>query len=117
MVSEGGEVHVTHRDDYPYNEWNLVELAKQSGLVLKEKLEFSKKNYPGYHNKRGGGIKSNKQFPLEQTFTFKFSLVPKNSTQLLADNGDQNNITAGDDVTSITADFDDLQLNMLTDEC
>ncbi|XP_031274471.1 uncharacterized protein At4g26485-like [Pistacia vera] len=76
MVSEGGEVHVTQRDDYPYSEWNLVELAKQSGLVLKEKVEFSKKDY---HNKTGGGIESNKQFPLEQTFTFKFSLVPKNS--------------------------------------
>ncbi|KAJ0051405.1 hypothetical protein Pint_01800 [Pistacia integerrima] len=54
----------------------ILQKCKGDGLVLKEKVEFSKKDY---HNKTGGGIESNKQFPLEQTFTFKFSLVPKNS--------------------------------------
>ncbi|KAH7544565.1 hypothetical protein JRO89_XS15G0185900 [Xanthoceras sorbifolium] len=75
MVNEDGEVHVTHRDDFPYNKWKLKRLAKKSGLILKEKVEFKKVDYPGYHNKRGGEIKSNKPFPLNnQCFTFKFSL-------------------------------------------
>ena len=64
MLSSGGEVHVTHRDDFPYNRWKVEKLAKGAGLYLKEKVEFQK-DYPGYHNKRGGGIKSNKTFPLK----------------------------------------------------
>ncbi|KAF8409790.1 hypothetical protein HHK36_005869 [Tetracentron sinense] len=73
MLTKGGEVHVSHRDDYPYKGWNIEELAKRAGLDLKDKVEFRKMDYPGYHNKRGGDIKSNKTFPLRECFTFKFS--------------------------------------------
>ncbi|KAJ9687076.1 hypothetical protein PVL29_015793 [Vitis rotundifolia] len=75
MLSSGGEVHVTHRDDFPYNRWKVEKLAKGAGLYLKEKVEFQKEDYPGYHNKRGGGIKSNKTFPLTDCYTFKFSVI------------------------------------------
>ncbi|KAJ0986949.1 hypothetical protein J5N97_005305 [Dioscorea zingiberensis] len=75
MLSEGGQVHVTHRNDYPYKRWKLEKLAKKAGLVLVEMVEVIKAAYPGYHNKRGGGIKSNKKFPwTDESFTFKFSL-------------------------------------------
>lgn len=74
MLSSGGEVHVTHRDDYPYNIWKVEKLANGAGLYLKEKVEFQKKDYPGYHNKRGGAIHSNKTFPLKDCYTFKFSV-------------------------------------------
>ncbi|XP_068642460.1 uncharacterized protein At4g26485-like isoform X2 [Aristolochia californica] len=74
MLAEDGEVHVAHRDDYPYNCWKLENLAKKAGMHLIEAVEFRKVDYPGYHNKRGGGIKSNKKFPLKECFTFKFSL-------------------------------------------
>ncbi|XP_039117601.1 uncharacterized protein At4g26485 isoform X1 [Dioscorea cayenensis subsp. rotundata] len=74
MLSEEGEVHVTHRNDYPYRKWKLEKLAKKAGFVLVEMVEFMKEKYPGYHNKRGGSIKSNKKFPLKECFTFKFSL-------------------------------------------
>ncbi|KDO51015.1 hypothetical protein CISIN_1g041136mg, partial [Citrus sinensis] len=75
MLGEGGEVHVTLRDDHPYNQWNVMGLADKLGLVLKEKVEFLKQDFPGYHNKRGGGVKSNKKFPLKECFTFKFCLA------------------------------------------
>nr|CAD1834875.1 unnamed protein product [Ananas comosus var. bracteatus] len=52
MLSEGGEVHVSHRDDYPYCEWKLQEIAEKEGFQLHEKVEFKKVDYPGYHNKR-----------------------------------------------------------------
>ncbi|GMN27524.1 hypothetical protein TIFTF001_001690 [Ficus carica] len=74
MVKEDGEVHVTHRDDYPYNRWEVEKQAQKAGLVLKEKVPFVKQNYPGYHNKRGSFINGNKRFPIEDPFTFKFSL-------------------------------------------
>ncbi|XP_028121859.1 uncharacterized protein LOC114319069 isoform X4 [Camellia sinensis] len=83
LLEEGGEVHVTHRDDYPYNTWGLEKLASKAGFYLKEKVEFEKGNYPGYHNKRGGDINCNKPFPLKLCFTFKFTLkksyLPKNN--------------------------------------
>ncbi|BBG99864.1 Exostosin family protein [Prunus dulcis] len=82
MLSQGGEVHVSHRDDYPYDQWKLKELAERAGLVLKEKVWFEKSNYPGYHNKRGGGIQSNKKFPLNECYTFKFSLKHETSHEL-----------------------------------
>ncbi|KAL6007322.1 hypothetical protein ACLOJK_032819 [Asimina triloba] len=74
MLSESAEVHMAHRNDYPYNRWKLKQLAKRAGLILKECVEFSKADYPGYHNKRGGDIRSNRTFPLKETFTFKFVL-------------------------------------------
>ncbi|KAI8008513.1 putative glycosyltransferase [Camellia lanceoleosa] len=83
LLEEGGEVHVTHRDDYPYNTWRLEKLASKTGFNLKEKVGFEKENYPGYHNKRGGDINCNKPFPLKLCFTFKFALkksnLPKNN--------------------------------------
>ncbi|XP_058113299.1 uncharacterized protein At4g26485-like [Magnolia sinica] len=81
MLTDGGEVHVAHRNDYPYNRWKLEKLAKRAGLVLKECVEFRKSDYPGYHNKRGGGIKSNQKFPLKECFTFKFSLGDSSTMQ------------------------------------
>ncbi|XP_075643308.1 uncharacterized protein At4g26485-like [Castanea sativa] len=77
MLNRDGEVHVAHRDDYPYYEWKIVELSQRAGLYLKEKVAFYKVDYPGYHNKRGGDIECNKTFPLKSCFTFKFSLQKK----------------------------------------
>ncbi|XP_010657523.3 uncharacterized protein At4g26485-like [Vitis vinifera] len=90
MLSSGGEVHVTHRDDFPYNRWKVEKLAKGAGLYLKEKVEFQK-DYPGYHNKRGGGIKSNKTFPLKDSYTFKFSVITWESK----DDDDEDNVSSG----------------------
>ncbi|KAH0465084.1 hypothetical protein IEQ34_005187 [Dendrobium chrysotoxum] len=75
LLTKNGEIHVSHRDDEPYIRWKIRSSANKRGLILKEMVEFQKKDYPGYHNKRGGDIKSNKTFPLgDRSFTFKFSL-------------------------------------------
>ena len=75
MLEEGGEVHVAHRVDPPYNEWGAEEIATKAGLVLKQKVAFYQSDYPGYHNKRGSFIDGNKKFPLPlgDCFTFIFS--------------------------------------------
>lgn len=78
MLKVGGEIHVTHRNDYPYNNrWKVKKIGKQAGLDLKEKVEFLQANYPGYHNKRGSNINCNKKFPLRDFYTFKFTLKMK----------------------------------------
>lgn len=46
MLSEGGEVHIRHRDDSPYDRWDIVSLAAEAGLKLKEKVWFSESEYP-----------------------------------------------------------------------
>ncbi|KAL6135084.1 hypothetical protein ACLB2K_067312 [Fragaria x ananassa] len=74
MLYSGGEIHVTTRDDFPYNTWDVEELADEAGLVLTEKVWFEKSDYPGYRNKRGGNIDSNKSFPLGESYTFKFEV-------------------------------------------
>ncbi|KAM0941661.1 hypothetical protein DsansV1_C16g0141001 [Dioscorea sansibarensis] len=74
MLNEEGQVHVSHRDDYPYRLWRIEDLANDAELVLKEKEVFSKCDYPGYNNKRGSGVLSDNEFPLKDSFTFMFSL-------------------------------------------
>ncbi|KAH7533540.1 hypothetical protein FEM48_Zijuj04G0141800 [Ziziphus jujuba var. spinosa] len=81
LLKEDGEVHITHRDDDPYRQWKLEELCETAGFCLKEKVEFNKKDYPGYINKRGGNINGNVTFPLNDcSFTFKFCLQKSGSS-------------------------------------
>ncbi|KAK8955746.1 hypothetical protein KSP40_PGU002066 [Platanthera guangdongensis] len=54
LLRESGEIHVAHRDDGHYAQWRIQSLARRNGLFLKEVVQFDKKDYPGYHNKRGG---------------------------------------------------------------
>ncbi|KAJ9551612.1 hypothetical protein OSB04_015657 [Centaurea solstitialis] len=74
MLNRGGEVHVRHRDDNPYNRWNVVLLAGEADLKLKEKVDFQKSDFPGYNNKRGGNVHTNRTFRIVCAFTFKFAL-------------------------------------------
>ncbi|EXC15613.1 hypothetical protein L484_006877 [Morus notabilis] len=79
LLEKGGEVHVAHRDDSPYNKWKIEELARENDLVLKEKVVFKKEDYPGYENKRGSETRANGTFPLKECFTFKFCLETDNN--------------------------------------
>ncbi|KAH7860725.1 hypothetical protein Vadar_017234 [Vaccinium darrowii] len=94
LVKEGAEVHVTQRNDYPYNTWELENIAKESGFNLKEKVRLEKGDYPGYHNKRGGDIDCNRTFPITfECFTFKFSLHMENTGNLLQKNNEHEHET------------------------
>ncbi|KAD4179041.1 hypothetical protein E3N88_27632 [Mikania micrantha] len=46
MLTSVGEVHLRHRDDPPYDRWNVVLLAAKAGLALKEKVGFNQSDYP-----------------------------------------------------------------------
>ncbi|KVI10447.1 protein of unknown function DUF2431 [Cynara cardunculus var. scolymus] len=81
MLRPNGEVHVTHKTKYPFDCWNIEELASQSCLTLLECVEFKLGDYPGYNNKRGDGSRSDEPFPLGKCCTFKFILsTTKKST-------------------------------------
>ncbi|KAI3755688.1 hypothetical protein L1987_55494 [Smallanthus sonchifolius] len=47
LLTKGGEVHLRHREDPPYDSWNVVWLAAKASLTLKEKVDFEKSDYPG----------------------------------------------------------------------
>jgi 25S rRNA (uracil2634-N3)-methyltransferase len=76
MVSEIGEIHVTHKEKDPYNKWELVKQAEECGLLLKESVHFTKEDYPGYINRRGAPPKAGGTFVLGECRTYKFVLCP-----------------------------------------
>lgn len=74
MVSQDGEIHVTHKNAHPFNNWKVVKLAEElAKLVLVEKVPFYLFEYPGYINKRGSGHRCDQSFPVGDCSTFKFS--------------------------------------------
>ncbi|XP_059444816.1 uncharacterized protein At4g26485-like isoform X1 [Corylus avellana] len=73
MLTENGEVHITHKTTHPFSKWEIVELAEEIGLRLVEKVPFERWFYPGYMNKRGSGAKINRTFRVGECSTFKFS--------------------------------------------
>ncbi|XP_047320786.1 uncharacterized protein At4g26485-like [Impatiens glandulifera] len=75
LVKMGGEVHVTHRDDMPYKNWEVKMLAEKVGFIFIEKVEFNLKDYPSYQIKRGGDIRGDDTFSISHSFTFKFYYV------------------------------------------
>lgn len=76
MVSEIGEIHVTHKEGDPYNKWELVKQAEECGLLLKESVNFRIEHYPGYVNRRGAPPKAGETFFLGECRTYKFVLCP-----------------------------------------
>ncbi|KAK8542593.1 hypothetical protein V6N13_136843 [Hibiscus sabdariffa] len=75
MVTENGEVHITHKTSHPFNKWGIVELANAAGLRLLAEVPFRLWDYPGYVNKRGSGNRPNESFPVGACSTFKFKRI------------------------------------------
>ncbi|GAB2230366.1 hypothetical protein Droror1_Dr00014629 [Drosera rotundifolia] len=73
MLTENGEIHVTHKTAYPFNLWKIGELAKEVRLYLVKEVAFHREDYPGYVNKRGSGNRIDNTFPLGECSTFKFA--------------------------------------------
>lgn len=69
---KGGEIHVTHKTEYPFSEWKLKNLGIKEGLDLICQIEFCLSQYPGYSNKRGSGGYSDSSFPVGKSSTFVF---------------------------------------------
>ncbi|KAK3198632.1 hypothetical protein Dsin_022047 [Dipteronia sinensis] len=77
MLSDNGEVHVSHKTTPPFDCWNLKDLAFKNSLSLIEPaVEFKMEDYPGYNNKRGDGQRCDDPFPLGECSTFRFELSP-----------------------------------------
>lgn len=53
---QGSSIIVTLFDGAPYTLWNIRDLARHSGLEVKESFKFQAKAYPGYRHARTLGI-------------------------------------------------------------
>ncbi|KAF8031757.1 hypothetical protein BT93_D0849 [Corymbia citriodora subsp. variegata] len=73
MLTEDGEIHVTHKTAHPYSKWEIEKLAEEQGLFLVEEVPFSVWDYEGYVNRRGSGAKCHGTFPVGVASTYKFS--------------------------------------------
>ncbi|XP_019457523.1 PREDICTED: uncharacterized protein At4g26485-like [Lupinus angustifolius] len=75
MLGEKGQIHITHREDYPYSEWKIVELAECEELILVGEVFFNPLRYPGYINKKGDGPHCDHTFPIGESYTFIFAMA------------------------------------------
>ncbi|XP_022139691.1 uncharacterized protein At4g26485-like [Momordica charantia] len=75
FLGEEGEIHITHKTAHPFSRWEIVELAREEGLLLKEEPNFFLWEYPNYENKRGDGWNSDGTFPVGACRTFKFAIT------------------------------------------
>uniref|UniRef100_A0A8R7UJY7 25S rRNA (uridine-N(3))-methyltransferase BMT5-like domain-containing protein n=1 Tax=Triticum urartu TaxID=4572 RepID=A0A8R7UJY7_TRIUA len=69
-----GEIHLSHKTGYPYDTWDIEQLANESCLIMFAKDIFCKEEYPGYNQKRGDGAKCDQSFALGPCYTYKFCI-------------------------------------------
>ncbi|GMJ11592.1 hypothetical protein HRI_004828400 [Hibiscus trionum] len=72
MVKDNGEIHVTHKSNRFFLDWNLQGLAAAVGLRLIQELPFKLSDFPGYRTKYGFG--GDKNFNCHPSKTYKFGL-------------------------------------------
>ncbi|KAL2495931.1 uncharacterized protein Fot_39688 [Forsythia ovata] len=70
MMSENGEIHISHKTNSFHIEWNLESVASSQGLELIEAVEFNQYDYPNYNTKCGFG--GNNNFNCSPSQTYKF---------------------------------------------
>ncbi|KAK6149455.1 hypothetical protein DH2020_016980 [Rehmannia glutinosa] len=72
MISENGEIHISHKTNDFHVEWKLESIASSHRLRLIEAIKFHHLDYPGYNTKCGFGGDNN--FYCHPSNTYKFGL-------------------------------------------
>ncbi|KAL6999081.1 25S rRNA (uracil2634-N3)-methyltransferase [Sarracenia purpurea var. burkii] len=73
MIDAGiGEIHISHKSNGFFRDWNLEQLASSEGLMVLEKVNFNVIDFPGYHTKYGYG--GDKDFDCNPSKTYKFGV-------------------------------------------
>ncbi|KAI3456766.1 hypothetical protein Pfo_013429 [Paulownia fortunei] len=72
MISENGEIHISHKTNDFHIEWKLESVASSHKLRLIEAVIFDQLDYPGYNTKCGFGTDNN--FNCNPSKTYKFGL-------------------------------------------
>ncbi|KAL7130733.1 hypothetical protein ABFS83_13G153600 [Erythranthe nasuta] len=72
MISENGEIHVSHKTNDFHTDWNLKSLGAAHRLELIEAVDFNGVDYPGYNTKCGFGGDNNFNCYPSKTYKFGF---------------------------------------------
>ncbi|VFQ91732.1 unnamed protein product [Cuscuta campestris] len=81
LISENGEIHITHRKDGIFGAWRIKFLASEQGFQLVQAVDFNICDYPGYNPKWGNGSDDNlNSFP-SKTYKFKLPHSPLKPVQ------------------------------------
>ncbi|XP_010421351.1 PREDICTED: uncharacterized protein At4g26485-like [Camelina sativa] len=72
VKDENGEIHVTHKTIYPFDEGGIKALAKETGLRLIKQIQFSKWGFQGYSDPIRSGSNRDYRSPIGSTVTFMF---------------------------------------------
>ncbi|XP_034704161.1 uncharacterized protein At4g26485-like, partial [Vitis riparia] len=81
MIHIDGEIHIVHKSNGFFLEWNLEFLASRVGLRLVEEEPFNFMDYPGYRTKYGFGGDNN--FNCNPSRTYKFGKIPNEKPSYL----------------------------------
>ncbi|KAL9147129.1 hypothetical protein ABFS82_13G154500 [Erythranthe guttata] len=76
MISEDGEIHISHKTNAFHIDWDLESIASLHRLRLIEAVKFNLGDYPGYHTKCWFG--GDNYFNCNPSRTYKFGLVTTN---------------------------------------
>ncbi|RLN53081.1 hypothetical protein BBJ29_002051 [Phytophthora kernoviae] len=76
VLTEAGEVHVTHKTKAPFGQWGIENIATTNKLRHKQSVIFDRCLYHGYSNKK---VLDKRSFPIWDSQTFIF--VPESRTQ------------------------------------
>ncbi|KAG6407384.1 hypothetical protein SASPL_130373 [Salvia splendens] len=72
MISENGEIHISHKTNGFHDRFYVEDIASSHGLRLIEAVTFERADYPGYNTKSGFGGDAN--FDCYPSNTFKYGL-------------------------------------------
>ncbi|KAK9673765.1 hypothetical protein RND81_12G187900 [Saponaria officinalis] len=74
MLKRQGEIHITHKSNGFFRQWNIPKLGLDEGLHLIQEIEFIRSTYSGYHTKFGFG--GDKDFDCNPSRTYMFGVHP-----------------------------------------
>ncbi|XP_074271227.1 uncharacterized protein At4g26485-like [Silene latifolia] len=72
MINEDGEIHITHKSNGYFLQWDIPKIGSDQGLRLIQEVKFKPSKYPGYNTKFGFG--GDKNFDCTPSKTYKFGL-------------------------------------------
>ncbi|GAB2293076.1 hypothetical protein Dimus_027292 [Dionaea muscipula] len=74
MIMKDGEIHIRHKSNGFFRDWNIQQLGENEGLQLIEAMPFHPYEYEGYNTKFGFGGKANGNFDCNPSNTYRFGL-------------------------------------------
>ncbi len=87
ILSEDGEIHITHKVIEPFNWWDIESLGRYQGFKCIGRVIFDKHLYPSYTNRK---VLDKRSFPCHDAETFIFVIDNHDNIININNNGSSN---------------------------